>query len=308
MAITTPIPWCDSVVNPVMGCNPTCELMDGRQACYAYKCHLFRKNNPGWASDFFQPTLYRGRMETAAGWRDLTGTKHTAIKKICPKPWLDGQPRMIFVSDAGESLSDRNCIYENGEPTPDGTVPFAFLKEEVIDAVTSAKGQRHVWLWLTKRPERMAEFSAWLKKTHKLRWPRNLWAGTTITTKKVLYRAETLARVGQEDTTRFLSVEPLWEAISLKDHLAHAAWVIVGGESKQCKGPSNLFECDWARRLRDECAAAGVAFFMKQVGANCRDQGRAMSLEKGDTHGEDMALFPRDLRIREVPHLLGDRS
>ncbi len=301
MAITTPIAWCDSVVNPVMGCNPTCELMDGRQACYAFQGHQMRGNNPGWATDFFQPTLYEGRMKKAAGWRDLTGTKRIAIKKIHPKPWLDGQPRMIFISDEGEALSDRNCIYANGQPTPGGAVPFGFLKEEVIDAVVSPNGQRHIWLWLTKRPERMAQFSEWLLNSHGILWPCNLWAGTTITAKRVLYRAEMLAHVGHADTVRFLSVEPLWEEVSLSDHLAHVAWVIVGGESKQCKGPSKLFECNWARRLRDECAAAGVAFFMKQLGANCRDGGRIVALDKRDKHGEELARFPGDLRIREVP-------
>jgi protein gp37 len=41
-------------------------------------------------------------------------------------------------------------------------------------------------------------------------------------------------------------------------------WVIVGGES----GPSaRPMHPDWARSLRDQCAAAGVPFFFKQWGA-----------------------------------------
>ena len=42
-------------------------------------------------------------------------------------------------------------------------VPFNFLEEEVIHTATSPSGQRHHWLWLTKRPERMAKFSNYLK-------------------------------------------------------------------------------------------------------------------------------------------------
>jgi protein gp37 len=43
----------------------------------------------------------------------------------------------------------------------------------------------------------------------------------------------------------------------------HLDWVIVGGES----GPSaRPMHPDWARGLRDQCAAAGVAFFFKQWG------------------------------------------
>jgi protein gp37 len=40
-------------------------------------------------------------------------------------------------------------------------------------------------------------------------------------------------------------------------------WVIVGGES----GPgARPMEAAWARSLRDQCAEAKVAFFMKQAG------------------------------------------
>lgn len=40
-------------------------------------------------------------------------------------------------------------------------------------------------------------------------------------------------------------------------------WVIVGGESGDCARPMHP---DWARSLRDQCAAAGVSFFFKQWG------------------------------------------
>ena len=40
-------------------------------------------------------------------------------------------------------------------------------------------------------------------------------------------------------------------------------WVIVGGES----GPgARPMQQDWARSLRDQCEAAGVAYFFKQWG------------------------------------------
>jgi len=41
-------------------------------------------------------------------------------------------------------------------------------------------------------------------------------------------------------------------------------WVIVGGESGQKARPMHT---DWARALRDDCDAADIAFFFKQVGA-----------------------------------------
>jgi protein gp37 len=40
-------------------------------------------------------------------------------------------------------------------------------------------------------------------------------------------------------------------------------WVIAGGES----GPNHRpMDMDWARSLRDQCAAAGVAYHFKQIG------------------------------------------
>ena len=41
-------------------------------------------------------------------------------------------------------------------------------------------------------------------------------------------------------------------------------WIITGGESGKGARPMHL---DWARQDRDQCAAAGVAFFFKQWGA-----------------------------------------
>jgi protein gp37 len=40
-------------------------------------------------------------------------------------------------------------------------------------------------------------------------------------------------------------------------------WIIVGGET----GPgARPMDPDWARGVRDQCAAAGVPFFFKRMG------------------------------------------
>ena len=49
------------------------------------------------------------------------------------------------------------------------------------------------------------------------------------------------------------------------DGLKPLDWVIVGGESG--RGPNiRPMHPDWARQVRDDCAAAGVPFFFKQWG------------------------------------------
>ena len=62
---------------------------------------------------------------------------------------------------------------------------------------------------------------------------------------------------------------------SISDYLS---WVICGGESGPGKRP---FKLEWARDLRDQCEAAGVPFFMKQI--------------------DKKSPIPDDLMIREYP-------
>jgi protein gp37 len=61
-----------------------------------------------------------------------------------------------------------------------------------------------------------------------------------------------------------LSIEPLLGSIVLRDEwLALLDWVIVGGESGKGARPMHP---NWARSLRDQCAASGTPFFFKQWG------------------------------------------
>ncbi len=120
-------------------------------------------------------------------------------------------PRLIFVSDMSDALSQ--------------VVSFEYLEDEIINAVESPAGRQHHWLWLTKRPGRMREFSRWLRRP----WPGNLWAGTSITGRQSLGRVPPLLEVGDERTIRFLSIEPQWEALDLGEWLARLDWIIQGG-------------------------------------------------------------------------------
>lgn len=50
-------------------------------------------------------------------------------------------------------------------------------------------------------------------------------------------------------------------------------WVICGGESGPHARPMDI---DWARSVRDQCAAAGVPFFYKQLGGRYPDRDRLL--------------------------------
>ncbi len=61
---------------------------------------------------------------------------------------------------------------------------------------------------------------------------------------------------------RFLSIEPLIGPVGTLD-LGGIHWVIAGGESGPGARPLHI---DWARDVRDQCAAQKVPFFFKQWG------------------------------------------
>lgn len=281
MSASTKIQWCDSTCNPTMGCDG-CELWTNTvKKCYAGTLHVrFGGSSVGYAPTFEEVSLFPGRMKEATRWSDLTGTKRK------DKPWLDGYPRLIFVSDMSDSLS--------------ASVEFEYLESEIIENVVSERGQVHQWLWLTKRPERMAKFSEWLLK-HNFDWPPNLWVGTSVTSQKTTSRIRHLLKVGNSQTIRFLSVEPQHEVIDLSTWLAQLDWVIQGGESGHGACP---FQLEWAVSLNEACRSFGVAYFLKQLGADVRSKGEQLTYT--DSHAGDWHEWPEKLRVRQLPRIKAD--
>ena len=100
MSVKTKIQWCDGTVNPTMGCDG-CEIWSSQiKTCYAGILHTrFGGVTPGYSPSFDEVTLFPGRMAEAAGWSDLSG------KTRKDKPWLNGMPRLTFVSDMSDALS-----------------------------------------------------------------------------------------------------------------------------------------------------------------------------------------------------------
>ena len=109
-------------------------------------------------------------------------------------------------------------------------------------------------------------------------WPLpNLWLGVSVESQQ--YADERIPLLLQTPAAvRFLSVEPMLEAVDINDRRdwherqpsvkpkdsPRIDWVICGGESGPGARPFNLA---WAESLQEQCKAAGVAFFMKQMGS-----------------------------------------
>lgn len=248
--------------------------------CYAAILHMIRgkdprnpskKTNRGYAPTFEEVTLFPGRMAEAARWSDLRGTNRPDA------PWKNGLPRMIFISDMGDSLSK--------------DVSFEYLKSEIIDNVGSVSGQRHIWLWLTKRPAKMAQFDRWLE-ARGIPWPPNLVPMCSVMNQRMATGLTHLRKI--RALCRGISVEPLVESVQLD--LQGIDWLIVGGESGNSAMP---FELEWVRQLRSQCADACTALFVKQLGRRPLDNGNPLRLD--DRHGGDWSEWPDDLTIRLFP-------
>lgn len=92
-----------------------------------------------------------------------------------------------------------------------------------------------------------------------------------------------------------------WAATSERWGVNH---VIVGGESGPNARPCNV---EWIRDIVSQCRAAGVACFVKQLGANVVHSGEdRWAIGVQDKKGGDPAEWPDDLRVREMP-LTGSR-
>jgi len=242
MSQITKIGWTHSTNNGSSGCDG-CELWNHlTRTCYAGQVHQNRLalSLPRlYARDFNEVRMIPGRFAKATSWGPPTPAENA------DKPWFIGKPRHIFVGDMGDFLSD--------------AVTDDFLERELLTAITSKSGQRHVWQLLTKRPGRLARLSE--------KWgglPDNVVAMTTVTNQRTAeVRIPELLAVRCK--TRGISAEPLLEGVDLtkwlKTKLLH--WVIVGGESGRGCRP---MQPEWVRSIRDQCFAEEVALFFKQWG------------------------------------------
>jgi protein gp37 len=169
-----------------------------------------------------------------------------------PLKWRDS--RVVFVNSMSDLFHAR--------------VPFEFV--ERVWATMAATPQ-HTYQILTKRPDRMARFS------HRLPLLPNVWLGTSVEDFDRKERLEAL--VGSRAAVHFISAEPLIGPLGdLERYLEWVDWVIVGGESGPDPRPMDLA---WARDIRDQCNAAGVAFFLKQLGGHPNKRGHDLAVLDG---------------------------
>ena len=155
--------------------------------------------------------------------------------------------------------------------------------ERVVDLL--GKAWAEVYARYTNDDEAAGPLALWLDEWLQGTAPVNVWLGTTVEDQeRADQRLPHLLKAPA--AVRFVSMEPLLGPVNLCGLGVHKGWcpthdfpggfchgpcpddrrldwVICGGESGRQARPMHP---DWARSLRDQCAAAGVPFLFKQWG------------------------------------------
>ncbi len=191
------------------------------------------------------------RLHLMGNPRYTIGFAVTLHQDLIDLPLRWRQPRTIFVN----SMSD--LFHEK--------VPLDFIRA-TFDTMNAAHW--HTFQILTKRAERLSELAP------RLSWPKNVWMGVSVEQQDYEWRVGHLRQVPA--AVRFLSCEPLLGPLQLE--LNGIDWVIVGGES----GPgARAMKPAWAADIRDQCSAAGVPFFLKQLGGVIDKRGKDKAVLDG---------------------------
>ncbi len=315
MGAETKIAWCDHTFNPWLGCT---RVSEGCRHCYAEQLVEKRMGLKRWGNS--------PRVRTKGPWREVLKWDREAREA--------GVRRRVFCASLADVFEDAPGLDE--------------IRAEMWPLI--AKCDALDWQLLTKRPENIVRM---LPADWGCGWP-HVWLGTSCENQETAARRiPSLLRAPA--AVRFLSCEPLLGPINLR-HLdvdaasdqewcqidaltgrhtdmarpcptvPHVDWVIVGGESGPGARPCDV---GWIRSIVEQCKAAGVACFMKQVGRYpCvtvpdrvgglehrilyhRDCGFWPADGSADRDewvlrvrhqkGGDPAEWPEDLRVREFP-------
>lgn len=262
MAEQTGIAWCDHTMNFWYGCTKVSGACD---FCYAEELMDHRYHRVEWGGE--------RKRTSVSNWQQPFRWNRAAER--------DGVRRKVFALSLGDFFD--NQVAES----------WRYEAWGVIHACKNLD-----WLILTKRPQNIPKMlpdgiAPWSDGP----WP-HVWLGTTAENQEEADR-RIPHLLAIPAAVRFLSVEPMLGPVDLTAHFLNPfgfvetpRWIICGGESGKHARPFNL---NWARSIREQSKAAGVAFFVKQMGDN------PVGMNPTKHHGADPGEWPADLRIREFP-------
>jgi len=296
MGDKTRIHWTDATWNPTVGCSPVSE---GCRNCYAARDALRLGANP-------KTPNYKGLATKTADGRPVFTGEVRCLEDRLDQPLRWKRPRRIFINSMSdlfhEAVPDEfiDRVFAVMAICPQHVFQLLTKRpERMRDYLSSNDTAVRVLKFL-------AGFLDGLPVRPKLIWHAddgmdglrqpNVWLGVSVenqetANERIPHLLNTPAAV------RWLSVEPLlapvnlhpWldgvsdtipeEVVSVADRVGATApelealhrflaqqtidWVVVGGESGPRARPMDV---GWARDIVDQCKAAGVPVFVKQMG------------------------------------------
>ena len=282
MADTTNISWCDATFNPWIGCTKVSPACD---ACYAEA--LMGVGGRMGRAEWGAPGKGEGtRVRTsAANWKKPLAWNRKAA----------AAPGETFVFCA--SLAD---VFDNAVPTEWRRDLFDLIRATPnLTWLLLTKRPGMIVKLFDEACRLRADGTRQTSPLEdaRLRWPRNAAIGCTVVNQEEVDRDVPkllAAKAALKPAFAFLSMEPLlgevdlmwpasiWPAGSARCCNGHECgcmglptdppviygidWVITGGETDQGGHKARPTHTSQFRAIRDQCAAAGVAYHHKQNG------------------------------------------
>jgi protein gp37 len=338
MAENSKIEWTTHTFNCWRGCT---KVSPGCQRCYA---ETLSGRNPSvlgvWGPNGTRVVAAEAAWREPLKWdraAEKAGERHRVfcasladVFEDWRGPMADSAGHALYL-DPSRTSQPWAAVYEKVS----GCRPLTMhhVRSRLFDLI---KRTPHLdWLLLTKRPENFGRLVC--EAGIGSEWPLpNVWLGVSVedqqrADERIPLLLQTPAAV------RFLSVEPLLGPVDLRPKAPDAYailgrfygtgtfdptgmspaadrvlncfpkidWCIIGGESG---GGARPCDVAWVRSLVQQCRAASVACFVKQLGANRNYHGAALvsmkQRERGgwrDAKGGDPEEWPEDLRVRQFP-------
>ncbi|HEX8334505.1 MAG TPA: DUF5131 family protein [Segetibacter sp.] len=276
MAQDSKIEWTHHTANLWHGCT---KVHEGCDNCYAETLSK-RWGNDIWGND-------KPRKEIKSVWNDLVKYQKLAAQA--------NEVHRVFVGSMMDIFEKPMPLVDSkgNEPTfingygEDVALNTGDLRENLFDAIDKDMFPNLQFLLLTKRPSNINKY---IPEGWKTNPPKNVMFGTSPVNQETANKL--IPQLLQVNGKRFLSVEPQLDLIDLTQLVMADSkerfdetfdcltgfwinklttgiaankkidWVIQGGESGHHRRPFNL---DWAYYMKQQCEAANVPYFFKQI-------------------------------------------
>lgn len=331
MAGKTSIEWTTHNWNPVRGCS---RVSEGCRNCYAERVAARFSGKGNWGEGLAEwVTRPDGKREARWTGKVVAAPDHVLTQPLrwkAPRTIFVNSTSDLFHEDLPDAVIDR--VFAVMALCPQHTFQIltkrpermrAYVCDDAIGDIADEASQ----IWAENRApngEKGYLFQHWRgggeMDIELSEWPLpNVWLGTSVEDQasadaRIPHLLDTPAAI------RFISAEPLlgpvdlqsmdgdiwdaarnaltgrwrWAGGPTRTETSPLDWVICGGESGPGARPMHP---DWARSLRDQCAAADVPFFFKQWGAwlPWEPQDAPFWLSQAGAYEDGHTLFPGDM-------------